>query len=69
MQQHSLQQDKTTVPIMNNVKYIRTSSGSMMPIYSHSADNKKLPQNKKTVPDSVPDSVEDEKTLPPRNHE
>jgi hypothetical protein len=46
MRQHSHQQDKTTKLIMIKVKYIRTSSGSMMPIYPHPSDNKNSSQSK-----------------------
>lgn len=47
---------------MNKTKYIRTSNGSMMPVYQHPADKKDLSQGKKTVPDDL----DDDKTLPPK---
>ena len=49
---------------MNKIKYIRTSNGGMMPVYPHPAEKKDLSQDKKTVPDDL----DDDKTLPPRNH-
>jgi len=48
---------------MNKTKYIRTSSGSMIPVYPHPADKKDLSRAKKTLPDNI----DDDKTLPPRN--
>ena len=34
--------------IMNKIKYIRTSSGSMMPVYPHPTDKKESLKKKKT---------------------
>ncbi|MCK5433347.1 MAG: hypothetical protein KAJ03_11410 [Gammaproteobacteria bacterium] len=49
---------------MIKTKYIRTSNGSMMPVYPHPADKKDLSQDKKPVPDNL----DEDKTLPPSNH-
>lgn len=48
MQLHSLQQDNNGASIMNKTKYIRTSSGSVMPVYSHVIEQKTASQGMKT---------------------